>query len=49
MKRSSLLDVFIIVTNSSGSIMHDPCMIRIYTIMIPTNANTYIEISLYTQ
>jgi hypothetical protein len=29
--------------------IHDPCIIRIYTIMVHTNAHTYIEIGLHTQ
>ena len=28
---------------------HDPCIIRIYTIIIPTNAHKYFKISLYIQ
>jgi hypothetical protein len=30
-------------------VTHDPCMIRIYTIMVPTNAHIYIKFSLYMQ
>jgi len=29
--------------------IHDPCIIQIYAIMVAINANKYFEISLYTQ
>ena len=31
-EQSSVLDVFIIVTNNRGCVMHDPCLIRIYRV-----------------
>lgn len=35
------------IVNSGGCVIHDSCFIPIYTIMVPTKAQKYIEFSIY--
>jgi hypothetical protein len=37
------------IANTDCCVIHDPCFIRIYTIIVPTKAQKYIDSIVYTQ
>jgi len=37
------------IVNTEFCVIHDPCVVQIYTIKVPTKAQKYIEFSVYTK
>jgi hypothetical protein len=49
MLRVNAFVAVVVIAAAFLCMIHDPCIIRIYTVMLPTNARQYIKISLNTQ